>query len=115
MKSLEIKELSPDAVLVQMVNLGDRALIEWLKNLSNEKLADLYEFLNKGIANLERQAEKYEDYEDYVTDDWYRKRPGYEEQQRLGHLYLALCEQIEKVKQVKIVRTYDGDFVMHIL
>lgn len=112
LKSLEIKELSPDAVLVQMVNLGDRALIEWLKNRSNEKLADMYGFLNKGIENLEHQAEKYEDYEDYVTDDWYRKRYGNEEQQRLGRLYLTLCEQIEKVKQVKIIKTTDGDFVM---
>lgn len=112
LKSLEIKELSPDAVLVQMVNLGDRALIEWLKNRSNEKLTDLYGFLNKGIDNLERQAEKYEEYEDYVTDDWYRKNYASDEELRLGHLYLTLCEQIKKVKQVKIVRTYDGDFVM---
>ncbi len=109
LKSLEIKELSPDTVLVQMANIGDKALVSWLKLKSNDKLAELYGFLSKGIYNLEQQAEKYEDYEEYVTDSWYRYSAT-DEQKKLGKLYLKLKEQIQRIKRISIVKTTDGGF-----
>lgn len=111
LKSLEIKDLSPEAVMIQMANVGNKALVSWLETRTDERLAELYGFLSKGIDNLEQQAEKYEDYEDYVTDDWFRKKHGNDEQVRLGNLYLNLCNQIERVKQITIVKTTDNEFV----
>ena len=111
LKSLEIKELSPESVLVQMVNVGNRVLIDWLKLRKNESLLELYVFLNKGINNLERQAEKYEDYKDYANENSYLSYYASEEQKSLGNLYLELFEQIANVKKLPVIMTSDRDFV----
>lgn len=111
LKSLEIKELSPDSVLKQMTNIGDRALIYWLKNRSDEKLVEIYAYLSKGIDNLEHQAEKYEDYEEYVTDSWYSYRATVE-QITLGKQYLYLKDLIQRIKRIPIVKITDGSFTV---
>ena len=111
LKSLEIKELSPEEILIQFLNIGDHALVEWLKNINNEKLADLYAFLNKGIDNLNHTASKYEEYEVYVSDSWYGRRQGTSEQIKQGEYYLELCNQINRIKQISIVKTTDGSYV----
>lgn len=109
LKSLEIKELTPDAALVQMKKIGNRALIEWLQSKTNEEVSDLYGYLAKGIDNLKHQAEKYEDYEDYVTKSWHQYSAT-AEQKELGNLYLRLKEQIALIKKIPIVKTTDGSF-----
>ena len=111
LKSLKIKELSPDSALVQMTNVSNKDLVDWLKLRSNEKLVDLYSFLSKGIDILEHQAEKYEEYEDYASDKIDRKYATLEER-RFGNLYLRLNKQIQDIKKIAIVKTAGGDFTV---
>ena len=109
LKSLQIKELSPDSALIQMANIGAKDLKEWIQHKNNDEISDLYGFLSKGIDNLEHQAEKYEEYEDYATNRWYRYSAT-DEQIELGNLYIQLKKQIDRIKKISIVKTSAGDF-----
>lgn len=111
LKSLEIKDLSPEAVLIQMANIGENSLLDWIKPLKNEKLEDLYSYLCKGIDNLTNQAEKLEDYKSYAISSWYRFRDEYEEERKQGEKYLELKEQLDDIKEIAIVKITDREFV----
>lgn len=106
---LNIEELTPVSILLRLIEQSESKLIQWLNRIPNERLIEIYGYLNKGILGLERDRDKYEEY-DYYGEPYYAKRPDYCEEYQYGVLYRTISKQIEKVHNLRIVKDVKGHF-----
>lgn len=109
LKSLEIEELTPTSILQRMIEIKSDTLNRWIQTLDLKHLSEIYAYLNKGMVDLLRDYEKYDEYS-YYAANYYANDSYYREEHQYGLIYKKVEAQIEKIKQLKIVKGIDGGF-----
>lgn len=107
LKSLEIEELTPVSVLQRMTKIKEASLKRWVKSLTTKQLSELYAYLNKGMVDILRDYEKYEEYS-YYADSSYENSSYYKEEHQYALIYKRAEKELSKIKQLQIVRGTDG-------
>lgn len=109
LKQLDIEELTPLSVLRCMMNMEEQRLGQWLSSLDTKQLEEIYSYLYKGLLDLEKDYEKYEEYERY-NNYWYARDERYKEEYEYALMFEHVSEQLDKIKELKIVKSDDGLF-----
>lgn len=109
LKSLEIEELTPASVLQKMTELNEDTLKRWIRSLDSKHLSELYVYLNKGMVDLLRDYQKYDEYS-YYADSYYANNSYYKEEHQYALIYRRVAAQINRIKQLHIVKGKDGVF-----
>ena len=109
LKSLEIEELTPMSVLQRMTEIKVDTLNRWIQKFDLKHLSEIYAYLNKGMADLLRDYEKYDEYS-YYADSCYANDSYYKEEHQYGLLYQQVEGKLKKIRQLKIVKGSDGVF-----
>lgn len=107
LKMLNIAELTPMSVLLQMTELDAVYLEKWLNKLSDKQISELYAFLNKGLLDLIRDEEKYESYS-YYDDYYYSTSEYYKEEYQYAQQYKRVHKLVDCIKKIRFVRAEDG-------
>ena len=107
LKSLEIEELTPVSVLQRMTETKEDSLKRWVKSLTTKQLSEVYAYLNKGMVDILRDYEKYEEYS-YYADSSYENSSYYKEEHQYALIYQRAEKALSKIKQLQIVRGTDG-------
>ena len=106
LKSLEIEELTPVSVLQRMTETKEDSLKRWVKSLTTKQLSEVYAYLNKGMVDILRDYEKYEEYS-YYADSSYENSSYYKEEHQYALIYQRTEKALSKIKQLQIVRGTD--------
>ena len=107
LKSLEIEELTPASVLQRMTEIKEDSLKRWIKSLTTKQLSEVYAYLNKGMVDILRDYEKYDEYS-YYADSYYANNSYYKEEHQYALIYKRVEKELSKIKQLQIVRGTDG-------
>ena len=111
LKSLNIKELTSEKVLIQMTKISETQLMMFLQRKRDVQLSEIYAFLFKGYESMRQQAEKLQEYKKYGESTFYKKYRKSSYEVKKGVQYIELEQQIQAIKCLKIVKTSDNAFV----
>lgn len=109
LKMLNIAELTPDNVLIQMTKCDKDELVNWISRLDDKQLSEVYSYLLKGIIELKRLRDKYRAYADYYRE-FYANNSLYKENYQNAVSWHKYQTQLDSVQALCIVKDSKGAF-----
>lgn len=109
LKMLNIEELTPDNVLIQMTKCDEDELLNWISKLDDKQLSEVYSYLLKGIIELKRLRDKYRDYADYYCE-FYANNSLYKENYQNAVSWHKYQAQLDSIQALCIVKDSKGEF-----